>query len=118
MGYKKETVPVITVTDDKDGADLDPDTKPVPLSFKGKSYDLYLSPANVKELEKVLGEYTKHATPKGTRGRTATVKRELETYGLTAAQVREHAVPAGLAKSAGRLSQAAYDYAAKETGKA
>lgn len=63
MPKKEQTIYLIT--DDRDGKELPADTKPTVLVHNGKTYELYLSEKNRKELVAFLDSYVQNATPKG-----------------------------------------------------
>lgn len=68
--------PIVTVIDDYDGKELDPDTPPERYLLRGRTYDLYLSDASKKAVDTFLDELLDGAeevrqtapSPRRTRG--------------------------------------------------
>ena len=72
MAKRTEVVEKVEVVDDLDGTPLDPDTRAVKYVFNSGVYNLYLSAANRKKVDKFIKDLTDGAEKARTqKGRTA-----------------------------------------------
>jgi hypothetical protein len=85
MGQRMLTI----YTDDRDGSDLDGEPESVYLAFRDQSWNLTLSERNLRELEKVVRDFTKHADAR--RGKGQGPKLPRNKHGVPVATVRHWA---------------------------
>jgi hypothetical protein len=113
MGKRNITIFV----DDRTGEDLEKQPKPVHLAFKDRSWNLVLSDKNLKELERVIADFTRHADSVKGKGQGSNDPRN--SYGVPVKEVRRWAQnegrkfiePAGLAVPGqrGRVDERIHD---------
>ena len=85
MGQRNLTI----YTDDRDGKDLEGEPDPVFLAFRDRSWHLTLSDTNLKELERIVDDFTRHAA--STQGKGQATKEPSNKYGVPVRTVREWA---------------------------
>ena len=74
--------PIVKVIDDHDGAELPDNTKPVRYQFNGRTYDLYLSQASRKAVDKFISNLTGGAEEVSRSGRGDQIKKPYTIHDL------------------------------------
>ena len=85
MGERRLTI----YTDDRDGSDLDGEPESVYLAFRDRSWQLNLSDRNLRELENLVKDFTKHAA--SIQGKGQGPKQPRNKHGVPVATVRQWA---------------------------
>lgn len=85
MGQRNLTI----YTDDRDGTDLEGEPDSVYFAFRDRSWHLNLSDGNLKELERIVDDFTRHTAP--VKGKGQGPKEPSNKYGVPVRTVREWA---------------------------